>query len=140
MVVADERESGLRQTLNLGHTIGHAIESASDFSLGHGSCVAAGLAIVARIAKAQGWCSASDAHLIHEALRAHHLPLGTTCSLSDLLPYLSRDKKRSGSEVTLVVPHVIGHCELHPLSVEQLAHLIEPHLADPSTAPIRGGN
>ncbi len=43
VVAADEKERGLRQTLNLGHTLGHAIEAASDFALGHGSSVAAGL-------------------------------------------------------------------------------------------------
>ena len=60
VVSADERERGLRQTLNLGHTIGHAIEAASGFALGHGSSVAAGLCCMARACAARGWCEADD--------------------------------------------------------------------------------
>jgi 3-dehydroquinate synthase len=57
------REEGLRQTLNLGHTIGHAIGAESASRLGHGACVAAGLCCMARADAALGVCSQEVARL-----------------------------------------------------------------------------
>jgi 3-dehydroquinate synthase len=54
VVSKDERESGLRKVLNFGHTIGHAVESALGYRLPHGSCVALGMVLEARIGEALG--------------------------------------------------------------------------------------
>jgi 3-dehydroquinate synthase len=54
VVAADEREHGVRKTLNLGHTIGHAVEQLMDYRVPHGACVAFGMLIEARIAIAMG--------------------------------------------------------------------------------------
>lgn len=54
VVSKDERESGLRKILNFGHTLGHAIEAAVDFGLPHGSCVALGMVLEARVGEALG--------------------------------------------------------------------------------------
>ena len=125
VVSADERERGLRQTLNLGHTIGHAIEAASDFSLGHGSCVAAGLCMMARAAATRGWCAAETAARIERCTAAHGLPTRTDLPTETLMRYAAHDKKRHGGDVNIVVPAEIGHCELRRVSLEDFRALIE---------------
>lgn len=125
VVSADERERGLRQTLNLGHTIGHAIEAASDFSLGHGSCVAAGLCMIARASVRRGWCEPQVAESIVCCVAAHGLPTGTDVDAPALMSYVSHDKKRHGNEVNIVVPRAIGSCEIRRVSLSELQELIE---------------
>lgn len=125
VVVADEREGGLRQTLNLGHTVGHAIESASDFSLGHGSCVAAGLCLMARGSAALGWCSAQTAGRIERCVAAHGLPTSTELPTDLLMRYAAHDKKRHGAAVNVVVPREVGRCEVRRVSLDDLRRLID---------------
>ena len=125
VVSADERERGLRQTLNLGHTIGHAIEAASDFSLGHGSCVAAGLCVMTRAAAARGWCSAETAARVERCVAAHGLPTGTDLPADVLMRYVAHDKKRHGDGVNIVVPREVGRCEVRRASLDELRDLME---------------
>lgn len=125
VVDADEQEHGRRQTLNLGHTIGHAIEAASNFTLGHGSCVAAGLCCVARASAQLGWCSPDVATRIVDCVRAYGLPTNTDIDHATLLEYAARDKKRRANSVTLVVPTQIGGVELRKVSLEELRHVID---------------
>lgn len=124
VVVADERETGLRQTLNLGHTIGHAIEAANSFSLGHGSCVAAGLCIMARAAATVGWCSGETASRIERCVSIHGLPCGSDLDIDELMHFVAHDKKRHGGSVNIVVPREIGHCEVRSASLTELRELI----------------
>ena len=128
VVNADERESGLRQTLNLGHTIGHAIEAASDFSLGHGSCVAAGLCIVARACARAGWCSAETAARIEAAVRAQGLPTGTELGADELMGFVAHDKKRHDDAVNLVVPEALESAVVRRVPLADLRSLIERDL------------
>ena len=125
VVVADEREGGLRQTLNLGHTVGHAIESASDFSLGHGSCVAAGLCVMARGSAALGWCSAQTADRIERCVAAHGLPTSTELPTDLLMRYAAHDKKRHGAAVNVVVPREVARCEVRCVDLDDLRRLID---------------
>ena len=125
VVSADERERGLRQTLNLGHTIGHAIEAAGDFSLGHGSCVAAGLCMMARAASRCGWCSADTAERIERCAEAHGLPTSTDLPTETLMRYVAHDKKRHGDSVNIVVPLEVGRCEVRAVSLDELRRLID---------------
>lgn len=134
VVSADETERGVRQTLNLGHTVGHAIEAASDFALGHGSCVAAGLCVVARAAERSGWCSAGTRRRIERCVRAHGLPTTTPLSADEIMRYLVHDKKRHGSSVNLVVPVEVGRVEVRAVGLEDLRALVElglPAASDP---------
>ena len=124
VVNADETERGLRQTLNLGHTLGHAIEAASDFTLGHGSSVAAGLCCVARAAVALGWADASVARRIEAATAAFGLPTDTSVDHQTLFRYAAHDKKRHGATVNLVVPVAIGSVEIRRVSLDQLHDVI----------------
>lgn len=125
VVSADETERGVRQTLNLGHTVGHAIEAASDFALGHGSCVAAGLCIVARAAERGGWCAPGTRRAIERCVRAHGLPTGTALATDEIMRYLVHDKKRHGASVNLVVPVEVGRVEVRPVGLDDLRALVE---------------
>ena len=124
VVDADERESGVRQTLNLGHTIGHAIEAAGDFTLGHGSCVAAGLCMMARASARRGWCSDETAGRVEACVAAHGLPTGSELGADVLMRYMAHDKKRRGDGVNVVVPAEVGRCEVRRVSLDELAELV----------------
>lgn len=124
VVSADELERGLRQTLNLGHTIGHAIESASGLSLGHGSCVAAGLCMVARASARLGWSDEDTASRIVRCVAAHGLPTGSDLSPEALMSYVAHDKKRHGDAVNLVVPEKIGRAVVRRVTLDELERVV----------------
>ena len=120
----DEHDSGARQALNFGHTIGHAIERASNFLISHGRAVAIGMALVARASAKMGWCSADTANAIVDALRANHLPTACSYEAEELAEHALHDKKRRGDSLTLVTVPRIGAYELRALPVAQLADFI----------------
>ncbi len=125
IVALDEHDHGQRQLLNLGHTVGHAIEQISGLQILHGQAVAIGTAIVARAAQKLGLAQAGTL----EAIRAAYERLGldTACpyTAQQLAAVAQGDKKRSGGEITLVVPRAIGDCMLYKMKTETLAGFIE---------------
>lgn len=120
VVAQDELDNGLRRTLNLGHTPGHAIEACSGYSIHHGHAVAAGLAIIARAAESLGWTAEPCADRICAVLRRNNLPTGTKFSPELLAQAALADKKRRGDEIALVIPRKIGTCEMKTVPVSQL--------------------
>ena len=128
VVALDEFDNGLRQKLNLGHTVGHGIEGHSNFTVSHGRAVAMGMAIVARAAAAGGLCSRADADAIVQLLERFHLPTGTDYAAEDIYRCALSDKKRSGGKVNLIVPRAVGRCDILPTPVEELKSFIEAGL------------
>ena len=124
VVERDEKEQGERKLLNLGHTIGHAIEKCSGFAIPHGHAVAAGLAVIARAAEHLGWSDPGTAKRICDCLVKNGLPISTNFTPEDLAAAAASDKKRAGSDITVVVPAAIGRCVLRKLPVEDLLPLI----------------
>jgi len=120
VVEQDETETGLRKTLNLGHTVGHAIEQCSNYEIPHGHAVAIGISIIARAAEALGWADEPIAARIEAVFARNGLPTTTEFSPEALASAALSDKKRAGGEITLVVPRAIGACYLKELPVEQL--------------------
>ena len=120
IVEADETETGLRKTLNLGHTAGHAIERCSGYTVPHGHAVAIGLAIIARASERLGWAQEPVARRIEHALARNGLPTTTGFPPEALAEAALSDKKRAGGQITLAVPRKIGDCALYDLPVEQL--------------------
>lgn len=125
VVGADETEQGERKLLNLGHTFGHAIERALEYSLPHGYAVSIGLAMMARACARRGICAENIAENIVDALQKHGLPVHTDLSDETLLPYLFIDKKSDASGLTLVVIEDIGRCRLHRVSLEEMPLWLE---------------
>ncbi len=124
VVAADEREHGLRQSLNLGHTIGHAIEAASNYHLGHGSSVAAGLCCMARACAHRGWCANEVPARIEACCTTYGLPTSTEVSPRELMRYLMHDKKRSSQGFNIVVPVRIGATEIKFVSYDTMYELV----------------
>lgn len=123
LVAADERDTGSRQLLNLGHTLGHAIEKCSDFRFSHGQAVAVGMIYAARIARSMGLCGPEVEAGIAAALTAGGLPLAAPYGAAELAAAAMADKKRAGGEITLVLPREIGRCELVRVPVADMEEL-----------------
>lgn len=123
-VEADERDKGRRQQLNLGHTIGHAIERLSEFTISHGHAVAMGMAAICRIASAQGSLKKADASDIIKTLTLAHLPTDLPFDAFALAAAMINDKKSHSSGVTFVMPEGIGRCRLQTISYGELAGFI----------------
>ncbi|MHB1192615.1 MAG: 3-dehydroquinate synthase [Longimicrobiales bacterium] len=110
IVSADEREAGLRQVLNFGHTLGHALEAASSYGVGHGTAVAAGMILEARLGEWLGVTEAGTAQRIQDALSRFGLgrvpmPAG---GASEVAALLSGDKKTRRGEVRFVLLARVG--------------------------------
>ena len=120
LVVLDEFDNGLRQLLNLGHTFGHAIESCSNYTIGHGHCVAMGMAMICRAAATFGTMSAADAEAVIRLLEQYGLPTHVPYSLEELSAAVLSDKKMRGSSISLVLPRAIGRCEVQKFSATAL--------------------
>lgn len=123
IVAADEKDTGRRQLLNLGHTIGHAIEVYTEYAVSHGKAVAMGMAGVARMAEGLGLCAMGCAGLLVAMLDRLGLPSDMPDNTQALAEIAMRDKKRHGDKVTLVLPLSIGQCVLHAVPVSDFPRL-----------------
>ncbi len=128
VVSADERErTGLRLLLNLGHTLGHAIESAADWRLLHGEAVGLGLRAMARISHRLGLADAALEARVTDALLATGLPTQLDPWLGpDVLARVGVDKKRVGDRVRFVACAAPGDCQVVELPTTGLADLLRP--------------
>lgn len=113
VVARDEREQGERASLNLGHTLGHALEALAletGRDLPHGEAVAIGLAFVCRVAQRLAWLDAPTAARVLALGAALGLPLAPPWPVDlDLLrPWLVRDKKARRGRVRWVLPRALG--------------------------------
>jgi shikimate kinase/3-dehydroquinate synthase len=122
VVGADERDAGRRQVLNLGHTVGHAIEAATGYTrYRHGEAVGLGLLAALRLS-GQDELRAD----VRELLAAHALPVTLSgASAQDVLAASARDKKRVGEEVPFVLVRAPGDVSVgNPVAAEELAAAI----------------
>lgn len=124
VVERDEKEQGERKLLNLGHTVGHAIEKCSGYAIPHGHAVAAGLAVIARASEALGWAEEPLAERICACLRKNALPVSAEYPPEALAEAALADKKRAGGDITLVIPKRIGLCALKTMPVTELLPVI----------------
>lgn len=122
LVLRDERDAGARRLLNLGHTLGHAIEQASGYEIPHGAAVGIGMAMMCK-----AFCPAIYDRVC-AALRNHSLPTQCKYSITELFSALEQDKKRAGGGITIIVPLRVGQCELRTLPLHELRALLEERL------------
>lgn len=115
IVAQDERESGVRALLNLGHTFGHALEleAGYDGDLLHGEAVSAGMEMAFKFAAAEGLCQAACADLVTAHLAQTSMPRIADMSHllrnpEALLRHMGQDKKNEGGHLTLILPRAIG--------------------------------
>ncbi|NDY42215.1 3-dehydroquinate synthase [Dissulfurirhabdus thermomarina] len=116
VVAADEREGGLRRILNFGHTVGHAVEAASDYRLPHGSAVAVGMAVIARLSVEMGLMPPADEARLLALLDALGLPRRVPDGIETghLLELLRHDKKADAGRVHFVLSEGIGATRITP--------------------------
>lgn len=125
IVSEDEFDTGKRQLLNFGHTIGHAIEKATDFKTSHGIAVGIGMAIISKISDCLGW-SDENTHLqITRCLENNGIPTDTDVKTEELLSAMVKDKKRNGDTINLVIPQKIGNCVLKSIAVSELEEVLQ---------------
>lgn len=115
----DTFDTGIRQILNFGHTLGHVVEKKSDYAIPHGVAVGIGMAILTRYAEEKGWTERGTAEMIEAALRAYGMPCGFPESAEELLKEAKNDKKRKGNRLTLVLLRRAGECYLKDVEVTE---------------------
>ncbi len=123
VVSADEREDGLRQTLNFGHTIGHAIEASAGYgNYLHGEAVAIGMVAAARLSGAYAGLSADEASRLERLLKRTGLPTAMPPGWrsEEFLRALSLDKKRAAGAIEFVLLDRLGHSLTRSLSIEEI--------------------
>ncbi len=111
VVSKDEKEGGYRRILNFGHTIGHAVEAASDYTIAHGEAVAMGMVAVSRISMKRGLLSKEELERLIDVLEKFELPVQIPQSIAekDILENLKRDKKVKAGKVNFVLAKGIGN-------------------------------
>jgi 3-dehydroquinate synthase len=107
IVARDEKEKGERRKLNLGHTLGHAIER-SVKNIMHGEAVSIGLAYAARFSHRQGWLTEADVFRITALLERFRLPVDSIIPVEDLQETMMKDKKKSGVLLHYIALTAIG--------------------------------
>jgi len=115
VVAADERETGERALLNLGHTFGHAIEAGMGYGVWlHGEAVAAGTLMAAELSHALGWLTAEEVNRIEALFRRARLPVhGPLLGGGRYLELMSHDKKVQDGKLNLVLLRRIGQALIY---------------------------
>lgn len=120
IVTIDERETGLRNLVNFGHTIGHAIEAVLTPRILHGECVAIGMVLEAEVARQKGVFAQVGVGRLTRTLKAYGLPVSMSdpritslpasknLSVSTLMNLMKVDKKNSGAFIKVVLLSRIG--------------------------------
>jgi 3-dehydroquinate synthase len=121
IVGLDERESGPRRLLNLGHTFAHAIETLSGYSVSHGRAVAAGVVMAAKASSNAGMMSRSDAARIEALAAAMGFETSYPYALADMREAMLADKKAAAGAVDFVLPLEIGKCTVKNVSPSEIS-------------------
>ena len=125
LVQADERDTGRRMLLNLGHTFGHAIEKLGGFSrYNHGEGVGIGMVLAAALGEHIGFTKPGCKAEIERALRAHGLEIACEYNPADIVRAMTNDKKSRAGGMDLILLREIGCAEAEWHSLEELQALL----------------
>ncbi len=121
VVERDEKEAGERKLLNFGHTLGHALEKYYHYQgLTHGCAVAVGMAGITAASEQQGLTAPGTTARLTALLEKVGLPVSDPAPLAAYLSNVTMDKKRTGSQIDLVVLKDIGHAFVYPCAMRNL--------------------
>ena len=128
VVNEDEFERGKRKLLNFGHTLGHAIEKNSGFTITHGHAVGIGMVLAARAGEKLGHTPAGTLDAVLRANRKHGLPTECPYTAPEIYAAATSDKKRDGGSIDVVVLEKIGKAKTVRLDLEGLRNFVEAAL------------
>lgn len=124
IVKEDECEGGVRRLLNLGHTLGHAIEKCTH-EVNHGEAVVIGMSLVAHAAVRRDDLGEDVAERIDRVLLSLGLKLDMPVTITEMLREVKYDKKKKNNTIRLIVPKRIGECAVVEMSFEELEQLFK---------------
>ncbi len=125
IVNEDEFDTGKRQLLNFGHTLGHAIEAESKFQISHGTAVAMGMVLAAEVSFKNNMTSVSLKDEITEACKNNGLKTECPYNTETLSKFALNDKKISGKNISFIVPERMGKCVRVKLTVEEFSEMLK---------------
>ncbi len=128
IVAQDEREQGRRALLNFGHTLAHALELQSNYTLRHGRAVALGMIAATRAAEKSGFADEGTLEALRSILEIRGLWDVVREDPDRLLELIGSDKKKRKDSVTLVLPRRIGDCEMVSLKLDEAKELLRSGL------------
>lgn len=121
VVAMDPHDWGGRAVLNLGHTVGHAAETAGKFRRwNHGECVATGMVVMARLAEQRGYLTVAARSRVEHLIDGLDLLPRRLPKPEEVEPFLILDKKKVGRRIVAVIPGPIGSFRLEPLDPQEL--------------------
>ncbi len=123
-VAEDEFDSGIRQMLNFGHTIGHTIEKCSNFEITHGHAVAMGMVCASRAAFKLGFSECDCAGEIEKALLKYGIETKCPFDADTLFAVATSDKKRMGDNINIVCLETLGKGKLVKIPISELREFI----------------
>lgn len=118
----DDREIGVRQILNFGHTVGHAIERASNYAVSHGRAVALGMVVESLLATSVTGFPIEEVSRLRGLLTKLGLPVVPNLHFDDVGPLMLLDKKNRGGDLCIVMPRRLGEMDDGP--IDQLEHWV----------------
>ncbi len=124
IVSRDEFDIGERRLLNFGHTVGHAVEKCSGYTLNHGQAVGIGMTVMTDISEKLGLCLSGTKESLIKVLSAFEISSTTDFSAKALFEGIISDKKRSGEEIALVLTKKVGECICRSYPISEVEELI----------------
>ncbi len=123
-VEKDVYDTGIRHILNFGHTVGHAVEKLSDYTISHGKAVAIGMNRMAGFSVDRGFCGERDRDRLREMLEIWGFDLSMPFTRGEIYRAICSDKKREGDDISLVTMEKIGHCVITSYALEDIRNII----------------
>ena len=124
LVEEDEKDCGDRMLLNLGHTVGHAVETLSCFTLAHGVCVAKGIAAALNVSKNYYRMPNEKYERLKSLLNEFDFDLTIPFKKEEIISQIIKDKKYRGGVINFVTIFDIGDCRVQKFTLEELAGLL----------------
>ncbi len=130
LVAKDPFDKSDRRKLNFGHTLGHAIENASNYSVPHGKAVAIGMYAITKACVKNGVCADNVLKKLDEFYKLYSLTKDCPFKTCDLMPFVLHDKKRDSGVISAVLPKDIGEVAVTDMTLTDFEALIKLGLGE----------
>ena len=126
VVEADEFETkGIRQILNVGHTVAHAIERMSNYTISHGLAVGTGLVVEAEIAKQIGILKDDTNYILKQCVDKYNLYLSLNFDIESFVNAMKNDKKNNDNKIVFMLPEKMNCYKNYKLSEQELINIFK---------------